>query len=95
MTVIAWIVEGTWPDCVDAVRAYAREDDEVVLLHVTGQDVAQAAHGAFAGLFGRGHPERPLIVHDHQPHRRPPGHDLQCDRRTGGTSGGPPGGSRV
>ncbi len=58
MTVIAWIVEGTWPDCVDAVRAYAREDDEVVLLHVTGQDVAQAAHGAFAGLFGRGHPER-------------------------------------
>lgn len=58
MTVIGWIVEGTWPDCVDAVRAYARADDEIVLLHVSGQEVPAAAHGAYAGLFGRGHPER-------------------------------------
>jgi nucleotide-binding universal stress UspA family protein len=27
-----------------------------MLLHVTGDDVAAAAHGAFAGLLGRGHP---------------------------------------
>jgi nucleotide-binding universal stress UspA family protein len=29
-----------------------------VLLHVTAPDVTGAAHGAFAGLLGRGHPER-------------------------------------
>ncbi|MFD5011129.1 universal stress protein [Streptomyces chartreusis] len=58
MTVVVWVVEGTWPACVDAARAHAPEDAEVVLLHVTGHDVADAAHGAFAGLLGRGHPER-------------------------------------
>ncbi|MGW4277633.1 hypothetical protein ACWEGQ_36070, partial [Streptomyces seoulensis] len=26
MRVIAWLVEGTWPACVDAVRAHAPED---------------------------------------------------------------------
>ncbi len=57
-TVVAWIVEGTWPACVDAVRAHADEDADVVLLHVSGQEVPDAAHGAFAGLLGRGHPER-------------------------------------
>jgi nucleotide-binding universal stress UspA family protein len=55
MTVLAWIVEGTWPACVDAVRAYAPEDSEVVLLHVSDGRVAGVAHGAFAGLLGRGH----------------------------------------
>ncbi|MGW0416871.1 universal stress protein, partial [Streptomyces collinus] len=58
MRVIAWLVEGTWPACVDAVRAHAPRDAEVVLLHVTGPDVSGVAHGAFAGLLGRGHPER-------------------------------------
>ncbi|MFE6620757.1 universal stress protein [Streptomyces sp. NPDC008086] len=58
MVVVVWIVEGTWPACVDAARRHAPEDAEVVLLHVTGPDVADAAHGAFAGLLGRGHPER-------------------------------------
>ncbi|MFD5842447.1 universal stress protein [Streptomyces chartreusis] len=58
MAVVVWVVEGTWPACVDAARAHAPEDAEVVLLHVTGHDVADAAHGAFAGLLGRGHPER-------------------------------------
>ncbi|MFC9280810.1 universal stress protein [Streptomyces collinus] len=58
MRVIAWLVEGTWPACVDAVRAHAPRDAEVVLLHVTGPDVPGVAHGAFAGLLGRGHPER-------------------------------------
>jgi nucleotide-binding universal stress UspA family protein len=58
MTVVAWIVEGTWPACVDAVREYAREDAEVVLVHVTDRQVAEVAHGAFAGLLGRTAPER-------------------------------------
>ncbi|MFF0459627.1 universal stress protein [Streptomyces mexicanus] len=56
MRVIAWLVEGTWPSCVDAVRAHAPETAEVVLLHVTGEEVPALAHGAFAGLLGRGHP---------------------------------------
>ncbi|WP_218920473.1 hypothetical protein [Lentzea guizhouensis] len=31
---------------------------EITLLHVSGHDVPEVAHGAFAGLLGRGHPER-------------------------------------
>jgi nucleotide-binding universal stress UspA family protein len=57
-TVIAWIAEGTWQAVVDAASAYAPDEADVVLLYVTGDDVAAAAHGAFAGLLGRGHPER-------------------------------------
>ncbi|POX59163.1 universal stress protein UspA [Streptomyces sp. Ru62] len=53
MRVIAWLVEGTWPACVDAVRAHAPGDAEVVLLHVSGPEVPAVAHGAFAGLLGR------------------------------------------
>ena len=56
MTVIVWIVEGTWHACVDAARTHAPPDARIVLLHVTGPDVAGAAHGAYAGLLGRGHP---------------------------------------
>ncbi|MGW7005562.1 universal stress protein [Streptomyces sp. NPDC054933] len=58
MTVIAWIVEGTWPACVDAARTHAPEGADIVLLHVTGPEVPGAAHGAYAGLLGRAHPER-------------------------------------
>ncbi|MBD0839932.1 MULTISPECIES: universal stress protein [unclassified Streptomyces] len=58
MDVVVWIVEGTWPACVDAARAHAPADAGIVLLHVTPADVPGAAHGAFAGLLGRGHPER-------------------------------------
>ncbi|MGC0334715.1 nucleotide-binding universal stress UspA family protein [Streptomyces sp. SAI-170] len=58
MAVVVWIVEGTWPACVDAARAHTPADTDVVLLHVTPADVPGAAHGAFAGLLGRGHPER-------------------------------------
>jgi nucleotide-binding universal stress UspA family protein len=54
MTVITWIVEGTWPACVDATRRLAPDDAEIVLLHVTGGDVPAAAHGAYVGLLGRG-----------------------------------------
>ena len=58
VTVIAWIVEGTWPACVDAAATHAPEGADIVLLHVTGPDVPGAAHGAYAGLLGRGRPER-------------------------------------
>ncbi|MCX4545946.1 universal stress protein [Streptomyces sp. NBC_01565] len=58
MTVIAWIVEGTWPACVDAARTHAPADADIVLLHVSGPDVPGAAHGAYAGLLGRARPER-------------------------------------
>ncbi|RKT19900.1 nucleotide-binding universal stress UspA family protein [Streptomyces sp. 1114.5] len=58
MTVVVWITEGTWPACVDAARAHAPQDAELVLLHVSGQEVPGVAHGAFAGLLGRGHRER-------------------------------------
>ncbi|WBP84686.1 universal stress protein [Kitasatospora cathayae] len=58
MTVVVWITEGTWPACVDAARAHAPRDAQIVLLHVSGQDVPGLAHGAFAGLLGRGHRER-------------------------------------
>jgi nucleotide-binding universal stress UspA family protein len=55
---IAWIVEGTWPACIDAARSHAPDGADIVLLHVTGHDIPAAAHGAYAGLLGRGHPER-------------------------------------
>ncbi|MFG2819979.1 universal stress protein [Kitasatospora sp. NPDC048365] len=56
MTVVVWITEGTWPTCVDAARTRVPAGAEVVLLYVAGAEVAGAAHGAFAGLLGRGHP---------------------------------------
>jgi nucleotide-binding universal stress UspA family protein len=58
VNVVVWIVEGTWPACVDAARRHALEDADVVLLHVTPEDLPSVAHGAFAGLLGRGHAER-------------------------------------
>jgi nucleotide-binding universal stress UspA family protein len=58
VSVIAWIVEASWPACVDATRTYAPADTDIVLLHVTATEISEAAHGAYAGLLGRGHPER-------------------------------------
>jgi nucleotide-binding universal stress UspA family protein len=58
VTVLVWITEGTWHAAVDAARTHAPSDADIVLLHVTGDDVAETAHGAFAGLLGRGHRER-------------------------------------
>jgi nucleotide-binding universal stress UspA family protein len=57
MRVVVWTAEGTWPACVDAARGLAPDDAEIVLLHVIG-DVSGATHGAFAGLLGRGRPDR-------------------------------------
>ena len=56
--VVAWIVEGTWPAVIDAARTQAPADAEIVLLHVTDQGTPELAHGAYAGLLGRGHRER-------------------------------------
>lgn len=53
--VVVWIAEGTWQACVDAARTHVPRDADVVLLHVRSPDVAGAAHGAYAGLLGRGH----------------------------------------
>ncbi|MEU5976871.1 universal stress protein [Streptomyces sp. NPDC047315] len=61
--VLVWIVEGTWPACVDAARAPARAAERTVLLHVTDAQTAGAARGAYAGLLGRTPP----------PGHRPPG----------------------
>ncbi|WP_255947253.1 universal stress protein [Streptomyces odontomachi] len=58
MRVIVWIVEGTWPACVDAAGIHAPEDAEIVLVHVRPDEVPGVAHGAFFGLLGRGAPER-------------------------------------
>lgn len=58
MSVVIWIAEGTWPACVDAAHSFAPPGADIVLLHVTGDDVAAAARGAYRGLLGRGHPER-------------------------------------
>ncbi|MFD7475754.1 universal stress protein [Streptomyces sp. NPDC059837] len=58
MRVVVWLVEGTWPACVDAVHTHAPRATEVVLLHVSEPGVPGLAHGAFAGLLGRGHVER-------------------------------------
>jgi len=57
-TALIWVTEGTWRGCVDAARALAPADAEIVLLHVSPAEVPGAAHGAYAGLLGRGHPER-------------------------------------
>src|SRR4029079_16835949 len=56
MRVLVWVAEGTWPGCIDAARELLPEAADVTLLHVTGEDMAAAARGAFAGLLGRGHP---------------------------------------
>ncbi|AXG80470.1 universal stress protein [Streptomyces paludis] len=63
MTVLVWITEATWPACVDAARrcpaGAGAAPDELALLHVSDDEVAAAAHRAYAGLLGRGHrPDR-------------------------------------
>ena len=57
-TVIIWVVEGTWRSTVDAARRLAPAGAHLVLLHVTPEEVPGAGHGAYAGLLGRGRPER-------------------------------------
>lgn len=58
MHVVVWLVEGTWPACVDAARAHAPAGADVTLLYVAPAELAGAAHAAYAGLLGRARPER-------------------------------------
>jgi nucleotide-binding universal stress UspA family protein len=67
MHLLIWVTETTWPGTVDAARRWAPEHVEITLLHVTGDDAAAAARGAFAGLLGRGYP-----------HERDPGAKLEA-----------------
>jgi nucleotide-binding universal stress UspA family protein len=54
MKVVVWIVEGTWRSCVDSTRRLAPAGADITLLYVVDDEVSKVAHGAFAGLIGRG-----------------------------------------
>jgi nucleotide-binding universal stress UspA family protein len=57
-TVVIWVTEGTWRATVDAALRLAPGDAPITLLHVTPDELPEAVHGAYAGLFGRGRPAR-------------------------------------
>jgi nucleotide-binding universal stress UspA family protein len=52
--VVVWVTEGTWQASVDAAGRLAPAAAGITLLHVTPADLAETAHGAYLGLFGRG-----------------------------------------
>ena len=54
-SVYIWVCEGTWRASVDAALSLAPAGARFTLLHVTSADAPAAAHGAYAGMFGRGH----------------------------------------
>ena len=54
MNVAVWIVEGTWHSCIDAADQMAPTDADVALVYVVDEEISRVAHGAFAGLMGRG-----------------------------------------
>jgi nucleotide-binding universal stress UspA family protein len=54
-SVFIWVCEGTWRASVDAALSLAPAGARFTLLHVTSAEVPEAARGAYAGLFGRGH----------------------------------------
>jgi nucleotide-binding universal stress UspA family protein len=56
-SVYIWIGEGTWRASVDAALSLAPAGARFTLLHVTSPDAADAAHGAYRGLLGRGGPD--------------------------------------
>ncbi len=53
-SVLIWVSEGTWQASVDAGLSLAPTGARYTLLHVTPAEVADVAHGAYLGLFGRG-----------------------------------------
>jgi nucleotide-binding universal stress UspA family protein len=53
-SVLIWVCEGTWRASVDAGLSLAPAGARFTLLHVTPAEVADTAHGAYLGLFGRG-----------------------------------------
>jgi nucleotide-binding universal stress UspA family protein len=58
LTVIIWIAEATWRASIDAARRIVPPDARMTVLHVTPEDISAAGHSAYAGMLGRGHPER-------------------------------------
>ena len=52
-SVYVWVAEGTWRATVDAALDLAPAGARFTLLHVTPAEVADAVHGAYAGLLGR------------------------------------------
>ena len=52
-SVYIWVAEGTWRATVDAALDLAPAGSVFTLLHVTPDEVPDAARGAYAGLFGR------------------------------------------
>lgn len=52
-SVCIWVCEGTWRAAVDAALRLAPPGSRFTLLHVTSEEVPDAARGAYAGLFGR------------------------------------------
>jgi nucleotide-binding universal stress UspA family protein len=52
-SVLIWVCEGTWRASVDAGLSLAPAGASFTLLHVTSAEVADAARGAYLGLFGR------------------------------------------
>ena len=53
-SVYIWIGEGTWRATVDAALSLAPAEARFTLLHFTSPAAADAAHGAYRGLLGRG-----------------------------------------
>ncbi|WP_189333744.1 universal stress protein [Actinoplanes ianthinogenes] len=54
MEVLVWVREGVWPAAIDAAGEAAGVDDAVTMVHVLDPAIAAGAHGAYAGLLGRG-----------------------------------------
>jgi nucleotide-binding universal stress UspA family protein len=59
--VVAWMVEGTWPACVDAIAALAPDPAEVTLVHAGAGEAVAVAGSALSGLLGR-RPQPELVV---------------------------------
>jgi len=53
--VVIWLVEGTWPGCLDAAANLVGglPGAEITLLYVSPTDVGEAVEAAAAGLLGR------------------------------------------
>ena len=56
-SVYIWVSGGTWRATVDAALSLAPAAATFTLLHVTDEDAADTAHGAYLGLFGRSGPD--------------------------------------
>jgi nucleotide-binding universal stress UspA family protein len=58
MRVIVWLVDESWEATIDAAAGLIPGSADTTLLYVVDQEVSEIAHGAFAGLLGRGRSER-------------------------------------